>query len=155
MNHWDAGYGAKTCPQTVADARRLIAGELPKARPGARASWLPGRPVTWGGRCETGKAACDDRIACERVLARIPDTDTHNAFWCRIGNAQCRPDPEPICLALGYQYEQVEYQGRTIWRLKVRRPEQRREPGIDGDAPPEGASTVTAIEPTGDGDENS
>ena len=151
-NVWDAQYGAKTCPQAVADARRLIAGKLPESRPGERAHWLPGRPVTWGGRCETGKAACDDRMACERVLARIPDTDTHNAFWCRIGAAGCRQGPEPICLSLGYQYEQVERGGRTTWRLKTGRPS---EPVVETETPPEKTGTVTAIESTGDGDENS
>ena len=119
QERWDSQYGSKTCPQAVADARRLLAGKLPESRPGHRVAWLKGRPMTWGGRCETGKAACDDRIACERVLARIPDTNTLNAFWCRIGNAGCRPDPEPICLALGYQYEQVEHRGRTIWKLRT------------------------------------
>lgn len=155
-NRWDAQYGSKTCPQTVADARSLIAGKLPESRPGARTTWLPGRPVTWGGRCETGKAACDDRIACERVLARIPDTGTHNAFWCRIGSARCRPDPEPICLALGYQYEQVDRDGRLVWRLKVARPEQRQdEAEIETETPGEDTSTVTAIEPAEGPDENS
>lgn len=142
--HWDSHYGSKVCPQTVADVRRLLAGKLPESRPGHRVGWLPGRPVTWGGRCESGKAACDDRMACERVLARIPETDTLNAFWCRIGAAHCRPDPEPICLALGYQYERVEREGRTAWRLRTRRadPEVAEEPTPDDETP-----TVTAIEP--------
>lgn len=101
-NQWDAAYGTKVCPQVVADTRHLIKGELPPPRPGARVAWLPGRPVTWGGRCESGRAACDDRIACSRGLARIPDTDTLNAFWCRPGKAGCRTDPEPVCVQLGY-----------------------------------------------------
>lgn len=119
QNQWDAGYGAKTCPQAVSDARRLIEGKLPEGRPGARVEWLQGRPVTWGGRCETKGGACDDRMACERVLARIPDTNTLNAFWCRIGNTGCRQDPEPICEQLGYRYEQVQYRGRLVWKLAL------------------------------------
>lgn len=101
-NRWDALYGSKVCPQVVADTRHLIKGELPPSRPGARVSWLPGRPITWGGRCESGRGACDDRLACARGLARIPDTDTLNAFWCRPGRPGCRTDAEPICAQLGY-----------------------------------------------------
>lgn len=101
-NRWDALYGSKVCPQVVADTRHLIAGELPPPRPGARVSWLPGRPVTWGGRCESSGGACDDRIACARGLARIPDTSTLNAFWCVPGRPGCRTDAEPICVQLGY-----------------------------------------------------
>jgi len=129
-NHWDAHYGSKACPQAVADARRLIAGKLPESRPGHRVKWLPGRPVTWGGRCETKGGACDDHTACQRVLARIPDTNTLNAFWCRVGSERCRPDPEPICLAMGYQYEQIERDdGRMVWRLKTKgRPSTQTEP---------------------------
>lgn len=118
-NRWDARYGSKICPQVVADAKRLIAGKLPEQRPGQRSRWIPGRPITWGGRCESGKASCDDRIACERVLARIPNVDAHNAFWCRVGAPGCSPDPEPICVALGYQYEQVEYKNRVVWKLRT------------------------------------
>lgn len=101
LSAWDARY-QKRCSQAVRDGRYLLKGELPPSRPGARLKWLPGRPITWGGRCESGKAACDDRIACSRGLARIPDTDTLNAFWCRPGAAGCRTDPEPICQQLGY-----------------------------------------------------
>jgi hypothetical protein len=101
-NRWDALYGSKVCPQVVADTRHLIVGELPPPRPGARVSWLPGRPVTWGGRCESGNGACDDRIACARGLARIENTNTLNAFWCVPGRPGCRADAEPICVQLGY-----------------------------------------------------
>jgi len=126
---WDSQYGTKTCPQTVADVRRLLAGKLPESRPGARVRWLPGRPVTWGGRCETGRGACDDRIACARGLARIPGTDTLNAFWCRPGRAGCPEDIDPICIQMGYPS-----------RLKA----------------PEPAETVTAIDPVEEpSDENS
>lgn len=103
QDQWDAHYGSKVCPQTIADARRLIGGELPESAPGRRIRWLPGRPMTWGGRCETGKAACDDRIACSRGLARIPNTGTLNAFWCRPGSAGCPEDIDPICLQMGYK----------------------------------------------------
>ena len=98
---WDAQYGAKTCPQTVALGRHLIKGNLPPSVPGHRYSWLPGRPIAWGGRCETKRGACDDRMACARGLARI-ESDTLNAFWCRVGSRGCRSDPEPICQEMGY-----------------------------------------------------
>jgi hypothetical protein len=96
LNQWDAQY-TKRCQQTVALARTLLDGELPPQVPGQRLHWLKGRPITWGGRCETGKASCDDRIACSRGLARIPDTKTANAFWCRPGTAGCAPTIDPIC----------------------------------------------------------
>lgn len=102
-NRWDARYGSKICPQTVELVRHLVKNELPPPRPGARLKWLPGRPITWGGRCETNRASCDDRIACARGLARIKNTgETQNAFWCRPGSPGCRQDAEPICVALGY-----------------------------------------------------
>lgn len=119
-NHWSAHYGSKVCPQAVADVRRLIAGKLPEERPGYRARWLPGRPLTWGGRCESAGGACDDRIACSRGLARIPGTGTMNAFWCRPGSAGCSEDIDPICIEMGY-------------------------PSLR--TPPEKATTVTVIEP--------
>ena len=140
LNIWDAQYAAKTCPQTVTDVRNLIAGKLPD-RPGARVKWLKGRPMTWGGRCETGKAACDDRIACERVLARIPDTGTLNAFWCRIGSAGCRQDPEPICESLGYRYKQVEHRGRLVWKLDTGQPARSAE--VQEEASPEDGSVAS------------
>jgi len=106
-NHWDSHYGSKVCPQAVADVRQLIAGKLPESRPGHRVRWLPGRPVTWGGRCEANGGACDDRIACARGLARIPGTDTLNAFWCRPGAAGCPDDIDPICIQMGYPSRRV------------------------------------------------
>lgn len=133
QNHWDAGYGATTCPQAVADVRRLVAGKLPESRPGARVTWLKGRPVTWGGRCEEKTGSCDDHMACERVLARIPDTDTENAFWCRIGNTGCRTNPEPHCKKLGHHYARVEYRNRMVWRhmgFNPRNPQKVREPAV-------------------------
>jgi hypothetical protein len=101
-DHWNSHYGSKVCPQAVADVRRLLAGKLPEERPGHRVRWLPGRPMTWGGRCESRGGACDDRIACGRGLARIPDTGTMNAFWCRPGTAGCPEDIDPICIQMGY-----------------------------------------------------
>jgi len=98
-SRWDSFYGSKVCPQTVADARRLIAGKLPESRPGHRVQWLPGRPVTWGGRCESAGGACDDHLACSRGLVRIPDTGTLNAFWRR---SRGPDDTEPVCVQLGY-----------------------------------------------------
>jgi hypothetical protein len=102
-NRWDAQYGSKRCSHTVELARHLIKNELPPPRPGARLEWLPGRPITWGGRCESGRASCDDRIACARGLARITKgPETTNAFWCRPGAPGCRRDAEPICAQMGY-----------------------------------------------------
>jgi len=101
-SQWDAQYGAKRCPHVVELGRYLLKGELPPRRPGVDLAWLGGRPMTWGGRCESKTGACDDRIACSRGLARIEDTDTLNAFWCRPGQPGCRTDPEPICVQLGY-----------------------------------------------------
>lgn len=98
LDQWDARYQQR-CSQVVADGRYLIKGELPPSRPGHHVKWLPGRPVTWGGRCETGKAACDDRIACARGLIRIQDSDTLNAFWRR---PQHPGEVEPICRQMGY-----------------------------------------------------
>lgn len=98
QNHWDSHYGSKVCPQAVADARRLLAGELPESRPGHRVRWLPGRPITWGGRCEAAGGACDDRIACSRGLVRIP-SGTLNAFWRR---ARGPEEVDPICQQLGF-----------------------------------------------------
>lgn len=102
LNQWDAQYGSKVCPQAVRDARYLIKGDLPPSRPGHRLRWLPGRPITWGGRCEAAGGACDDRIACARGLARIPNTGTLNAFWCRPGTTGCPDDIDPICIEMGF-----------------------------------------------------
>lgn len=96
-NQWDAQYGSKTCPQTIVAARHLIRNELPPARPGARLTWIKGRPITWGGRCETKKASCDDRMACDRGLIRLR-SDTLNAFWRKASPGEV----EPICAEHGY-----------------------------------------------------
>lgn len=98
LNQWDAQYFNR-CTQTIALGQRLMKGKLPPSTPGHRYSWLPGRPITWGGRCESKKASCDDRIACARGLVRIPDTNTYNAFWQR---ARTPDEIDPICAKLGY-----------------------------------------------------
>jgi hypothetical protein len=105
LNRWDAMY-QKTCSHVISDGRHLIKGELPPARPGQTARWLPHRPLTWGGRCESGRGACDDRIACSRGLNRIPDTNTLNAFWCRPGRGGCPEGIDPVC----EQYRRVHEQ---------------------------------------------
>ena len=95
-NQWDASYGSR-CQHAVQLGRALIAGDPLPQRPGHRISFLPNRPITWGGRCESGRGSCDDSIACSRGLNRIPDTDTHNAFWCRPGANGCPEDIDPVC----------------------------------------------------------
>jgi hypothetical protein len=87
---WERQYG-RSCGETATLAQRLIAGDnVEHVIRGVR-------PITWGGRCESGRGACDDPLACARGLARIPDTDTLNAFWCRPGAPGCSPTIDPIC----------------------------------------------------------
>jgi hypothetical protein len=87
---WQRQYG-RSCQDTAELARQLISGEnVEYVIRGAT-------PITWGGRCESGRGACDDPIACSRGLARIPGLSTHNAFWCRPGSAGCSPTIDPIC----------------------------------------------------------
>ena len=101
---WDSQY-AKRCQHVVELGRHLLKGELPPSRPGARLKRLPGRPIAWGGRCESGKASCDDYIACARGLVRVPGVEsTANAFWCRSGQGICQKGVDPICEALGESY---------------------------------------------------
>jgi len=100
-NQWDAQYGSKRCPHVVELGRYLLKGELPPRRPGVDLDWLPGRPITWGGRCESGKASCDDPMACSRGLARIQNTETYNAFWRR---PRTPDEVDPICKQLGYAH---------------------------------------------------
>jgi len=97
LNLWDSRY-QKRCQQTIMLGYHLMKNELPPSKPGHRYNWLPGRPITWGGRCESKKASCDDAMACSRGLRRI-DSDTFNAFW-----RKRLPDegPDPICIKLGY-----------------------------------------------------
>ena len=97
-DEWNAWY-MRRCQNVVALGRTLIADEPLPQSPGSRLVWLPGNPITWGGRCETKNGACDDRIACARGLSRIAGTDTHNAFWRR----PLTPDEvDPICVQMGY-----------------------------------------------------
>ena len=70
-------------------------------------------PIAWGGRCEDhctdpsdpetcrASGACDDRLACRRRLARIPNTGTGNAFWCRVGSRGCSTEIDPVCHQFG------------------------------------------------------
>jgi hypothetical protein len=64
-------------------------------------------PIAWGGRCEDSGGACDDAAACSRGLARIPDSDTYNAFWCRPGSPGCSARIDPVCSAFVKQSEEV------------------------------------------------
>jgi len=100
LNRWDGQYGSNRCPYAVQLGKALIAGDplVKVSRPGHRLEWLPGRPITWGGRCETKKASCDDRIACARGLARI-ESPTHNAFWRRPRTPE---EVDPVCKRMGY-----------------------------------------------------
>jgi len=102
LNRWDAQYGSRRCPYAVQLGKALMNGDDLRSvsRPGHRLQWLPGRPITWGGRCETKKASCDDRVACARGLSRITSgPKTHNAFWRRPAN---EGEVDPVCKALGY-----------------------------------------------------
>jgi len=97
-NEWDSRYESR-CQYAVELGRALIANSQLPQRPGHRLEWLPGHPITWGGRCESKRGSCDDRIACSRGLSRIVGTDTENAFWRR----PTTPDEvDPICVQLGY-----------------------------------------------------
>jgi hypothetical protein len=73
------------CQRAAELARRLVTGSLRRSVTG-RAT-----PIAWGGRCEVNGGACDDPLACRRGLARIPDTQTSNALWCRLGSRGCPP----------------------------------------------------------------
>ena len=113
QDQWHASYGSKVCPDTVALGRSLVAGKLPPSVPGHQYSWLPGNPITWGGRCERSGGACDDRNACSRGLVRIP-TQTLNAFWRRAENVE---EIDPVCRAMGYTTiaeEEVVVETKTV-----------------------------------------
>jgi hypothetical protein len=89
---WQRQYG-RSCSETAALARRLISGDNV-------AYVIRGvRPITWGGRCESGRGACDDPLACARGLIRIQGVDTLNAFWRR---PRTPGEVDPICAGLGY-----------------------------------------------------
>lgn len=97
IDQWDSRYASR-CQHAVQMGQYLVKGKLPPSRPGHRLKWLPGTPITWGGRCETKRGSCDDRIACARGLVRI-DTRTENAFWRR---ARTQDEVDPVCRTLGY-----------------------------------------------------
>lgn len=106
---WDSVMGPR-CRRYAPLARALIDGT--EHRRISRASL-----IAWGGRCErhcdnpadpstcrqTG--ACDDAIACRRRLARVPNTGTGNAFWCRPGTRGCPSTVDPICRVFGISVE--------------------------------------------------
>ena len=96
--NWNKQY-LKRCTYAVELGRGLIKGVLRSPRPGSRLRYIPGVPIAWGGRCESGQDACDDPIACSRGLVRIKGTGTYNAFWKRPRN---RDEVDPICKQLGY-----------------------------------------------------
>jgi hypothetical protein len=91
--------------QTMAEVvRGLVTGRDTRRVTGAAT------PIAWGGRCEVDGGACDDRMACRRGLARIPNTGTQNALWCRVGTRGCAnwvvgdngiAYSDPVCEALG------------------------------------------------------
>jgi len=102
LDRWDAQYGSRRCSYAVELGKALISKRplVEISRPGHRLEWVPGRPITWGGRCESGKASCDDRVACARGLARITSgPKTHNAFWRRPTN---EGEIDPVCKQMGY-----------------------------------------------------
>jgi hypothetical protein len=98
-SQWASQY-VRRCGETSDLVQRLVAGQHvdPVIR-GARA-------IAWGGRCESGTGACDDPLACARGLARIPNTNTANAFWCRPGSSGCASVIDPICHELGFRNRQ-------------------------------------------------
>jgi hypothetical protein len=107
LDDWDFRY-RKRCGYVVQLGEYLLKGKLPPDRPGVNLEWLPGRPITWGGDCSSGKASCDDPIACSRGLARVKGgPKTHNAFWCRPGRG-CSDTIDPMCAELGYAIAQAD-----------------------------------------------
>lgn len=93
---WKLQYQNRRCPKVAKLAQELVAGKSDFEWP-VRGAYA----ITWGGRCESGKGACDDDIACSRGLARLY-TDTKNAFWCSPGSAGCSDDIDPVCLKRGF-----------------------------------------------------
>jgi hypothetical protein len=89
---WQRQYG-RSCSETATLAQRLIAGD------NVEHVIVGVRPITWGGRCESGRGACDDPLACARGLIRIQGTETLNAFWRRPASPN---EIDPICAELGY-----------------------------------------------------
>lgn len=108
--HWEA-VQARDCQRLARFVRHVASGGF------AGRVTRPAKAIAWGGRCEVKSGACDDAIACARGLARIPNTETANAFWCRVGSPHCRQSPEPVCLGMGFRYafaKPVEGKGRKI-----------------------------------------
>lgn len=89
---WQRQYG-RSCSETATLAQRLIAGD------NVEYVIRDARPITWGGRCESGRGACDDPLACARGLIRIQGVDTLNAFWRRPATPG---EVDPVCVELGY-----------------------------------------------------
>lgn len=100
---WDRHH-RDDCERIAKLARELVGGR--------RRAITRAPIIAWGGRCEVPGGACDDPLACARGLARVPDTDTANAFWCKIGSKRCRQDVDPICVQLGYGRPAAETAGR-------------------------------------------
>jgi hypothetical protein len=99
---WD-GRRRERCNAAVTLVRGLVSGDI------QRKISNTAHPIAWGGRCEDhcddpadpstcrSTGACDDSIACRRGLARIPDTNTGNAFWCSVGSQGCSSEADPVC----------------------------------------------------------
>lgn len=85
--------------------------ELVDGSSSRRPTTRPAIAIAWGGRCEDAGGACDDPLACARGLARIPETGTRNAFWCRPGSRGCAPSLDPICYDLGVVPEAFRREG--------------------------------------------
>jgi hypothetical protein len=90
---WQSQY-SRGCTETVALVKALTGGERRRS--------VSGRPIAWGGRCESRGGACDDPLACSRGLIRIKGADTLNAFWRR---PRTPDEIEPICRELGFGRE--------------------------------------------------
>ena len=94
---WASQY-SRSCAETSSLVQRLVAGE--HVRPVIRGA----RAITWGGRCENDRGACDDPLACARGLVRIRGLETHNAFWRRATSPE---EVDPICRQLGGGHHEV------------------------------------------------
>ena len=92
---WDNNY-KEICDDVVELALNLMDGKRNYRWPIRYA-----RPVAWGGRCESTRGACDDRIACQRGLVRL-QTNTYNAFWCKPPSRACPNSVDPVCIKLGF-----------------------------------------------------
>jgi hypothetical protein len=106
---WASQY-SRPCSEAVTLVNGLVSGEDTKRS-------VPGRPIAWGGRCESRGGACDDPLACARGLIRIKGTDTLNAFWRR---PRTPDEIEPICKELGFGRETT---GDEVVQAPVKAPE--------------------------------